>query len=92
MCRFVYGMRLRGYSIGCQPMDGLIERQDDVLNEYHDILVYNRPLTMNEVRDYELDFLGKRREEKHDGQAVSEACAQDRSGDPGIAEHDPAHT
>lgn len=25
---FKYGMRLRGFSIGCQPMNGFYERQD----------------------------------------------------------------
>lgn len=58
--RYTYGMRLRPFSIGCQPMDGLIEckenhsRKDD---GYWDILVYSRKLTDKELRDYELDFL-----------------------------------
>lgn len=51
----MYGMRLRGFSIGCQPMDGLVERRDDVSGMYHDILVYDRELTDREVSDYELD-------------------------------------
>lgn len=50
-----YGMRLRGFSIGCQPMDGLVERQDDTSGFYHDILVYDRELTQKEREDYELD-------------------------------------
>lgn len=29
MERYVYGMRLRGFSPMCQPMDGLIDRLDD---------------------------------------------------------------
>lgn len=41
----------------CQPMNGLVERQDDPERKYHDILVYNRPLTAKELRDYELDRL-----------------------------------
>ena len=52
---YVYGMRLRGFSIGCQPMDGLIERRDDPTGRYHDLLVYDRPLTPKELEDYELD-------------------------------------
>lgn len=52
---YKYGMRLRGFSIGCQPMDGLLERQDDPSGRYYDILVYNRRLTDQEVMDYELD-------------------------------------
>ena len=50
-----YGMRLRGFSIGCQPMDGLLERQDDPSGRYYDILVYNRKLTEKELPNYELD-------------------------------------
>ena len=51
-----YGMRLRGFSPGCQPMDGL----DAVMEgneKYHNILIYNRELTDEEIRDYELDRL-----------------------------------
>lgn len=54
---FEYGMRLRGFSIGCQPMDGFVERLDDETGKYHDILVYNRKLTDKEMKDYELDYL-----------------------------------
>lgn len=56
---YKYGMRVRGFSIGCQPMDGFIERQDDPTNRYHDIIVYNRELTEDEIRHYSLDFIGK---------------------------------
>lgn len=56
---FKYGMRLRGFSIGCQPMQGFVERLDDPDGRYHDILVYDRQLTDTEVADYELDFLGE---------------------------------
>lgn len=52
-----YGMRLRGFSLGCQPMNGLQEREDDPTGEYHDILVYDRRLTDREMSDYELDEL-----------------------------------
>lgn len=55
---YTYGMRLRGFSIGCQPMQGFIERQDDTTGRYHDILTYDRKLTEKEVQDYELDYLG----------------------------------
>lgn len=50
-----YGMRLRGFSPGCQPMKGLVERQDDPTGRYHDILVYDRELTDQEIGDYELE-------------------------------------
>lgn len=56
---FLYGMRLRGFSPGCQPKEGLVERQDDVTGKYYDILVYNRELTEEELKNYELDFIGR---------------------------------
>lgn len=57
--QYRYGMRLRGFSIGCQPMKGLDHREDDTSGKYHDILVYNRPLTDKEISDYELDYIEK---------------------------------
>lgn len=54
---YKYGMRLRGFSIGCQPMRGFVERLDDESGKYHDILLYDRPLTDAELHDYELDFI-----------------------------------
>ena len=54
-----YGMMYRGYSIGCQPMDGLLEVVDDPRGRYHTVLVYDRMLTGDEVADYELTYLGK---------------------------------
>lgn len=56
---FLYGMRLRGFSPGCQPKEGFVERQDDVTGKYHDILVYDRELTEDELKNYELDFIGR---------------------------------
>ena len=59
--RYYYGMRLRGFSIGCQPMDGLIGTVDmgnlRDKTPYHDVLCYARPLTQKELEDYELDYL-----------------------------------
>ena len=52
---FKYGMRLRGFSLGCQPMKGLLRREDST--KYHDVLVYDRQLTEQETKDYELDAL-----------------------------------
>lgn len=52
-----YGMRLRGFSIGCQPMKDFYDRLDDETGRYHDILLYTRELTDAEVADYELDRL-----------------------------------
>lgn len=55
--KYTYGMRLRGFSPGCQPMNGLVERRDDATGKYYDILEYNRKLTEKEIKDYELDEL-----------------------------------
>lgn len=55
--QYFYGMRLRGCSPGAQPK-GFTERRDDISGRYHDILVYPRRLTDDELKDYELDFLG----------------------------------
>lgn len=54
-----YGMRLRGFAPMCQPKKGFVERLDDTKKRYHDILVYDRMLTDKELRDYELDYLGR---------------------------------
>lgn len=54
---YEYGMRLRGFSPFCQPMNGLIERKDDLSGRYYDILIYNRKLTESELSEYELDFI-----------------------------------
>lgn len=64
----IYGMRLRGFAPGCQPMNGFqssIEGEAfDTFSEwveeakgrtYHAFLVYNRELTEAECDDYELD-------------------------------------
>lgn len=51
-----YGMRLRGFSPGCQPMDGFVDVRPSKI--YHDVLYYNRLLTDKERETYELDYLG----------------------------------
>lgn len=50
-----YGMRLRGFAPWCQPMKGLIRREDST--RYHDELVYDRKLSKQELKEYELDFI-----------------------------------
>lgn len=61
--RYRYGMRLRGFSIGCQPMNGLIECIDENVEEngrkYWSRLLYDRRLTDAELEAYELDYLGE---------------------------------
>ena len=59
---YKYGMRLRGFSIGCQPMKNFYERQDDDESHgrhYHDILVYTEKLGEQDLASYELDYLGE---------------------------------
>ena len=51
-----YGMRLRGFSPGAQPK-GVIDVQDDPSERYWCIIVYDRPLTEQEIRDYELEVI-----------------------------------
>ena len=57
---FLYGMKERGFSPGCQPKGGFIERIDDVFNEFYDILIYNRKLTKEELDEYELSYITER--------------------------------
>lgn len=55
---FTYGMRLRPFSIGCQPMDGLIKAEDGRRingHYYWNILKYNRELSESEMYSYDLD-------------------------------------
>ena len=64
MAEYKYGMRLRGFAPGCQPMEGLVEAQEgrcmgDSRRRYHSILVYNRRLTEDEINGYELDDLNE---------------------------------
>ena len=54
---YKYGMKLRGFSFGCQPMKGFVKRLDDMSLKYYDILVYDRPLTDRELEDYELELI-----------------------------------
>ena len=54
---YCYGMRERGFSIGCQPKDGLVECMEDPNEEYWNILKYSRKLSDMEKETYSLDFL-----------------------------------
>lgn len=60
-----YGMRARGYSPWCQPTDNLlgIEKHETYKvsengKEYYDILIYSEELPDEDVRNYQLDYLG----------------------------------
>ena len=57
---YLYGMKFRGFSPGCQPLTGLRFVNDDIMAEYHNILAYNRVLTKQEEDQYELDYIGSR--------------------------------
>lgn len=50
-----YGMRLRGFSMGAQPMEGFVKRHDDQTGKYYDIVEYNRALTQEEMNTYSMD-------------------------------------
>ena len=54
---YIYGMKLRGFSPGCQPLKGLVGRQEDVTGQYYDLLIYDRELSEQEEQDYELELL-----------------------------------
>lgn len=55
--KYVYGMRLRPFGIGCQPKDGLIGCEPVVIDAYWDVISYDRALTAEEQEHYGLDFL-----------------------------------
>ena len=59
MVKYRYGMRLRGFSIACQPMNGLQDVTDDPDGIYYNILGYDRQLEPREIEEYELTYLGK---------------------------------
>lgn len=59
----VYGMWFRGFSLGCQPMLGFVERRDDPVGMYYDLVVYDRKLSDDEVYAYELTYIGPQDEE-----------------------------
>ena len=57
--KYIYGMRMRGFSPLCQPMKGLVDVRFDESGKYYDILIYDRRLTPQELRDYELTEVGE---------------------------------
>lgn len=67
---YIYGMKARPFSIGCQPMEGFITSNafkilkmnlDEWSQGYHSTLLYDRKLTKKELYDYELEFVGVRK-------------------------------
>lgn len=63
---FKYGMKLRPFSIGCQPMEGLMKVEEDSTGKYWNILYYADPLNDHEQDGYELDYLGERTEQNYE--------------------------
>ena len=57
MKAYIYGMRLRGFSPGAQPKEGLLFRKDSPWKKYYDLLTYSRKLTEQETEQYDLDLL-----------------------------------
>lgn len=57
--KYKYGMKLRGYSVACQPMKGLTDVKEDNTGRYYNILTYDRQLELREMRLYGLVFIGK---------------------------------
>lgn len=58
-------------------MDGFIERQDDNGEEprYYDIIVYDRKLSDEECRNYELDYLTQMIDHKDFEEALQKQMA-----------------
>lgn len=53
---YKYGMRMRPAGLGCQP-NGFIKILGD--EHYYDVVIYNRRLTDEEIKRYEMDYLGE---------------------------------
>lgn len=55
---YKYGMRSRPFSIGCQPKEGLVEvLESDETRRYHNVLIYDRRLSDEELYKFELEVL-----------------------------------
>ena len=50
-------MRLRGCSIGTQP-NGFEIIENTIEDKYYDLLAYDKVLTDEELKEYELDYVG----------------------------------
>lgn len=57
--KYKYGMRLRGFSIGCQPMEHLHDVRESDGDPYYSYLFYTEKLTEDQIRNFELDYLGE---------------------------------
>lgn len=57
--KYKYGMKLRGYSVACQPLHRLTGVKEDNTGRYYNILTYDRQLELREMRLYGLVFIGR---------------------------------
>lgn len=78
MMYYLYGMKSRGFSVGCQPMDGLVSWKDTD-GKYYSELEYDRKLRDDEIEDYELEFIREVSEapEKHITQEYIQQILED---------------
>lgn len=58
MSRYYYGMRMRPFGPGCQPAGAELVAGFDFKDHYWSIVAYDRALSSDEERAYELDRLG----------------------------------
>lgn len=61
MKTYKYGMKMRPYGTGCQPFKGLIDVEPTIKSEsgFWHILEYDRELTEEEIKKFELADLNK---------------------------------
>ena len=54
--KYIYGMKMRPFGIGCQPMDGITGTMivDKKTKGYYSVVYYDRELTEEEIEKYEL--------------------------------------
>lgn len=57
---FVYGTKLKAFSIMHLPSYGLIKVEDDVIRKYTNILYYAFPLNDHEQDSFEMVYLGEK--------------------------------
>lgn len=57
VAEYRYGMMERGCSLNTQPSVGFLRRENDDTGRYFDIIVYNRPLTEEEMEDWSLEAI-----------------------------------
>lgn len=58
---FRYGMKRCAFGFGNQPESGfyVVDRNWELFKKYFDIIVYQRRLTEDECRVFDLEFLGE---------------------------------